>query len=155
MKVAKLMTRAVRTCRPDDTLEQAARLMWEADLGCLPVVDDEDRPIGVITDRDLCMAVYTQGTALRDSLVSNAMSKSLITCSPQSSLADVHALMQNAQIRRVPVVNFSGKLAGIVTLGDIARYARSSPLHVAAAPGLARTLASILERRAAEPVAAE
>jgi CBS-domain-containing membrane protein len=149
------MTRSVRSCGPDDTLEQAARLMWEADVGCLPVLDEEGRPIGMITDRDMCMAAYTQGVALRDSKVSSAMSHSVITCSPESSIADVEALMRNAQIRRVPVVDFSGSLAGIVTLGDIARYSQSSPLHVPAVPGVAKTFASILQPRAAQPVAAE
>jgi CBS domain-containing protein len=153
MKIEQLMTRAVRTCRQDDTLEQAAREMWEGDVGCLPVVDDEGRALGMITDRDICMAAYTQGVPLRESHVSSAMSRKLVCCSPQTSIAEVEALMQRSQIRRVPVVDL-GALVGIVTLGDIARHAQSSPLHVSSTPGVAKTLAAVTGERAPS-VAAE
>jgi CBS domain-containing protein len=153
MKVQDLMTRNVKKCGPNDTLEQAARSMWEADLGCLPVVDEEGTPVGIITDRDVCMAAYTQGGALRDARVSSAMSRKLITCRPDSSIADVEELMRSAQIRRIPVVDFMGLLVGMVTLADLARHAQS-PLHLSTASGLARTLATITERRAI-PTAAE
>lgn len=147
MKVKGVMNRTLRTCGPDDTLEQAARTMWEADVGCLPVVDEEARPIGVITDRDVCMAAYTQGIALRDARVSSAMSRGVITCNPDSSLSEVEALMQKSQIRRVPVVDFTGCLVGMVTLADIAHYTQSNALHAAAAPGLAKTLSTITAAR--------
>lgn len=155
MKIQRVMTRNVRTCRADDTLETAARAMWDTDLGCLPVVDEASRPIGVITDRDVCMAAYTRGAALRDLRVSTAMSDRVITCSPRSSVAEVEALMRSAQVRRVPVVDFAGNLVGIVSLADVARYTQSSPLRAAAAPGLAKTLASITTPRAGTPMAAE
>jgi CBS domain-containing protein len=146
MKVQELMTQNPKKCGPDDTLEQAARLMWDADVGCLPVVDEEGRPVGIITDRDVCMAAYTQGVALRDARVSSAMSRKVVTCKPESSVAEVEELMRDARIRRVPVLDFTGCVIGMITLADIARHAQS-PLHVAAAPGLARTLASVTERR--------
>lgn len=154
MNVQRLMTRNVRTCRADDTLDHAARVMWEADVGCLPVVDDEGRPLGMITDRDICMAAYTQGVALRDARVESAMSKTLLTCSPQSSVAEVEELMQRSQIRRVPVVEL-GALVGMVTLGDIARYSQSTPLHVSSAPGVSKTLAAITGERTRQSTAAE
>jgi CBS domain-containing protein len=154
MKVEDLMTRTVRTCGAENTLEHAARLMWEGDLGCLPVVDEEGRPIGMITDRDICMAAYTQGAPLRDLRVAGAMNRQPIVCSPRSSIADVEALMQRWQIRRVPVVDL-GALVGIVTLGDIARYSQSSPLHVPSTPGLAKTLAAVTTEREHPKVAAE
>lgn len=155
MKIRQIMSHDVRTCGPDDTLEHAARAMWEADLGCLPVVDEEASPVGMITDRDVCMAAFTQGVALRESRVSSAMSPSVITCSPDSSIAEVEALMRDAQIRRVPVVDVTGCLVGLVTLADIARYTQSSPLHRTATPGLAKTLASITTPRAGAQAAAE
>jgi CBS domain-containing protein len=148
MKAEALMVRNVLTCSPEDSLEQPARLMWEADVGCIVVTDAERRPVGMITDRDIAMAAYTRGVALRDARVESTMARTIHTCSPRDSLSDVEKKMQQAQVRRLPVVDDAGRLVGIVALGDIARSAHSSPLHVAEIPGLARTLASITERRA-------
>lgn len=155
MKTEELMTRDVRTCSPDDSLEQAAHIMWDADVGCVVVTDGNQQPVGMITDRDIAMAAYTQGVRLCDARVSSAMAHQVATCSPSTSLSDLEHTMQTAQIRRVPVVDSAGKLAGIVTLGDIARSARSSPLRVTDIPGLAKTLASITEQRHTAQAAAE
>lgn len=155
MKAEELMTRDVRTCSEDDSLERAAHVMWTHDVGCLVVVDCHGRPIGMITDRDIAMAAYIQGVRLLDAHVASAMASSVVTCSPSTSLADLENTMRSAQIRRVPVVDSARKLVGIVALGDIARSAQSSPLKVTEIPGLARTLAGITARRSAQATAAE
>ena len=147
MKAEELMTRNVQKCSKDASLEQAARLMWESDVGCLVVTNAEDRPVGMITDRDIAMAAYTQGARLQDVRVESAMAREVKTCAPNSSLSDVEHVMRTSQIRRVPVVESNGKLAGIVTLGDIARSSQSSPLRAAEIPGLAKTLAAVTEPR--------
>jgi CBS domain-containing protein len=64
MKIRDIMSQDVATCREDDSLDRAAQLMWDRDVGSVPVVDGEGRPLGMITDRDICMAAYTQGEAL-------------------------------------------------------------------------------------------
>lgn len=64
MKVQDIMTADVETCRLDDTLDRPAAIMWERDCGVVPVVDDESRIVGMLTDRDICMAAYTQGRPL-------------------------------------------------------------------------------------------
>lgn len=155
MKAEYLMTRNVCTCSKDDSLEQAARVMWDSDVGCLVVVDGERKPIGMITERDVAMAAYTQGVPLRDARVGSAMSRKVLTCSPKTSLNDLESTMQSVQIRRIPVTDSNGVLAGIVALGDIARSAQSSPLRKTEIPGLAKTLASITERRWSDVAAAE
>jgi CBS domain-containing protein len=155
MKAEKIMTRNVYTCSPDDSLEQAARVMWDSDVGCLVVTDGQQKPVGMITDRDVAMAAYTQGVPLRDAHVANAMSKHVMTCSARTSLGDIESMMQAAQIRRVPVVDANGALIGIVALGDIARNACSTPFHRTEIPGLANTLASITERRWSDVAAAQ
>jgi CBS domain-containing protein len=147
MKAGELMSRNVQKCSKDDSLEQAARIMWESDIGCVVVTDGEDRPIGTITDRDIAMAAYTQGVRLQDARVESAMAHEVKTCALDSSLGDVEDLMRAAQIRRVPVVHANGKLAGIVALGDIARSFQSSPLRATEIPGLAKTLAAVTEPR--------
>lgn len=155
MKAGELMTRDVRTCSADDSLERAAHVMWTHDVGCLVVIDGDRRPVGMITDRDIAMAAYIQGVRLLDAHVASAMASRVVTCSPSTSLVELENIMRSSQIRRVPVVDSSGELVGIVALGDIARSAQSSPLKVAESPGLARTLAGITARRSAQATAAE
>ena len=147
MKTEQLMTRNVATCGPGESLEQAAQLMWDWDVGCVVVTDSQHKPIGMITDRDLAMAAYTQGALLRDIRVETVMARKIWACSVNTSLKEIEDKMRTAQVRRLPVVGFDGELVGIVTLGDIARSAHSSPLRVTELPGLASTLASITERR--------
>jgi CBS domain-containing protein len=129
--------------------------MWDSDVGCLVVTDGAQKPIGMITDRDIAMAAYMQGVPLRDSRVGSAMASQVLTCTPETSLSDVESTMRGAQIRRVPVVDASGKLTGIVGLGDIARSSQSSAVRMTEVPSLAKTLASITERRRAETAAAQ
>ena len=147
MKVDALMNRAVRTCSPEDSLERAAQIMWECDLGCLVVVDAEERPIGIITDRDALMAAYTRGIPLRDAWVGSAMTTELATCPDSASVEALEQSMQKAQIRRVPVVDSNGRLVGIITVSDLARFSQWSANRVARVDGLARTLSAITEPR--------
>lgn len=155
MKTEDLMTRNVAACRPSDSLEQAAHLMWDWDVGCVVVTDGQQKPVGMITDRDVAMAAYTQGAQLRDIRVETAMARKIWACSVNTSLKEIEDKMRTAQVRRLPVVGFDGELVGIVTLGDIARSAHSSPLRVTELPGLASTLASITERRWPDSTAAQ
>ena len=122
MKVEKLMSRKVSTCSPQDTLEYAASLMWQNDCGCLPVViiNGTARLCGMITDRDICMSALFKGRALSELRVEDAMAKDLHTCQPGDTLAEVERKMQNARIRRLPVVDEAGALVGIVSVADLA-----------------------------------
>jgi CBS domain-containing protein len=155
MKTEQLMTRNVATCSAGDSLEYAAHLMWDRDVGCVVVTDAEKKPIGMITDRDVAMAAYTQGALLRNIRVESVMARNVWACSLNTSLREVEDKMRTAQVRRLPVLGFDGELVGIVTLADIARSSQSSPLRVTELPGLARTLASITERRLGDGAAAE
>ena len=123
MNVGQLMTQSVRSCRAEDTLNMAAQIMWDNDCGCVPVVDAERRVIGMLTDRDACMAAYTQGGPLRALKVSAAMSKKVVSCRPEDTLAAAEGLMKAKQIRRLPVVDADAHLIGIISLNDIAREA--------------------------------
>ena len=117
------MTKTVATCRSDDSLERAAQLMWDRDIGCVLVTDRDGKLVGIVTDRDACMAAYTQGLPLARALVSSAMAHRVSTCGPTSGVRDVEQIMRQQQIRRVPVVDASGRPVGIVTLNDLARAA--------------------------------
>ena len=97
--------------------------MWEGDIGALPVVSIDGKPLGMITDRDICMAAYTGGRSLRDARVATAMRRELPTCKPNDSLAAAEATMRDNHIRRLPVVDTTERVVGILTLGDLAREA--------------------------------
>lgn len=120
MKIDEIMTRNVRGISPDETLGTAAQIMWENDCGAVPVVEADGRLVGIVTDRDICMAAHLQGAPLHDSRVSSAMARDVKTCSPRDTPATVQAIMSQNKIRRVPVVDDLGRLVGIVTLGDLA-----------------------------------
>jgi CBS domain-containing protein len=134
MKVESAMCSQVFTCTPSDSLNRAAQIMWEKDCGCLPVVDDDGWPIGMITDRDICMAAYTQGISLHEGNVASAMSQPVVSCQTRDSVANVERLMKDRQIRRIPVLDEFGTLAGIITLGDLARCAEDRSLRESVSP---------------------
>lgn len=155
MNVTKVMTGDAATCSPSDTLNRAAQLMWEKDCGFLPVVDGEQRVVGVVTDRDVCMGAYTQGKSLMEVPVESVMSRDIRVCKAEDEVASVERIMRENKIRRVPVVDEAGGLLGVVTLGDLARCSQTGPLQKALSGlGIAKTLASVCEPRAPEPVSA-
>jgi CBS domain-containing protein len=123
MNVGQLMTRVVETCRSGDNLAVAAAKMWDHDVGCLPVLGDDDRIVGMITDRDICMAGYIQGRQLIQIPVAAAMSKELYSCRAEDALIEAEETMRSHQIRRLPVVDGNGAVVGLISLNDLAREA--------------------------------
>ena len=119
MKAEDVMTRRVVACRADTELAHAARLMWDNDCGAIPVVDSDDHVVGILTDRDACMSAYFQGRSLRDLRASTCMASQVVTCRPADSAVDVARLMAEHRVRRIPVTDDSGRLIGIVSLGDL------------------------------------
>lgn len=151
--VRTLMSVDVRSCKPGDSLNRAAQLMWEGDCGCVPVVDDDGKVLGLITDRDICMASYTQGKSLAELSVESSMSKRVHGCSPDESVGEALALMTEHRLRRLPVQDASGKLRGILSLADVARWAStigSPPVDAA----LADVLGELAKPTGAELTAA-
>jgi len=126
MTIEPSMSREVHRCRPDDTLNYAALTLWERDCGSLPVCagDAESQVIGMLTDRDICMAALFQGKPLHELKVADAMSRDIRVAKVDDRLEDVELLMRELKIRRVPVTDESGGLVGIVSLADFARVAR-------------------------------
>jgi len=111
-------------------------------------VDGGGALLGMLTDRDICMASFTQNRPLSAIQVESAMSRVMYTCSPMDTILRAMDIMSIRQVRRVPVVNESGRLAGIVALADIARYVQSLPgKDVGAYVPLGMTLTAISENR--------
>ncbi len=118
MKVSEAMTAQVVTASPKTTVTEVARMMAEIESGAVPV-SDGGKVVGLITDRDIVLRVVAKGGAL-DTAVSEVMTEGVETCQEDDSVADAAAKMGNHQIRRLVVLNESGNLAGILSLGDIA-----------------------------------
>jgi CBS domain-containing protein len=122
VRVEDIMTREVHCCTRREALGVPARIMWEHDCGCVPVLEDDGsgRVVGMITDRDLCMAAYTKGRLLDQIGVEEVMSRRIVTCAPGDDVKEAEAAMRRAQVRRLPVVDADGRLLGLVALADLA-----------------------------------
>lgn len=147
MKIREMMSTPAVTCRVSDCLNTAAQRMWENDCGAVPVTDDEGKLVGIVTDRDICMAAYTRGATLHSIAVSDAMASNVFSCQADDSLDAVEQLMSAHQIRRVPVVDRDNHPIGIVSLNDIARSAASSRKKNGLDRELVQTLAAIGQPR--------
>ncbi len=121
MKVRDLMTSDVKHCGIHDSLNRAAQIMWENDCGCVPVIDEQTRVIGILTDRDICMAAYTQGVTLSGTSVASAMAREVQTCEPGETIAAALKKMKANRVRRLPVIDEDERLIGIISLNDVAR----------------------------------
>lgn len=150
MRVRDLMSTEVHTCTRDQTLQAAARVMWEHDVGCVPVVDDLLTPIAMLTDRDICMSAYTRGERVHEISVRSAMSADVRTCHQDDLVTRAEQTMMQAQVRRLPVVNDQGMLVGILSLNDIVLARTGSLLGTVRQRlfgGALKTLAAISKRR--------
>jgi CBS domain-containing protein len=124
-RVRDLMTRDVVTCSVSETLHAAAQRLWESDCGALPVVEEHGVLMGMLTDRDICMAAYTSGKPLAEIPVTSAMSRSLRSCKASDTLRSAMDLMTTHQIRRLPVLSDEGQLVGIISIADVARLTQA------------------------------
>lgn len=125
MKVIDIMTPDPQCCTQDSTLQRVAKMMVEHDCGEIPVVESMESmlPIGVITDRDITCRTVAVGLNPLVMTVADCMTTPCVTVMPDTSLDDCCRIMEESQIRRVPVVDSSGACCGIVALADIARHA--------------------------------
>ena len=118
MKVKDAMTRDVRLVRPNQSIREAAHLMAELDIGCLPV-EDNDRMVGMITDRDIAVRAVSEGRG-PDTPIREVMSREVKYCFDDQSVDEVTRNMGDIRVRRLPVVDRNKRLVGILSLGDLA-----------------------------------
>lgn len=118
MKVRDIMTESVASLNSNDTIERAAQIMKEHDIGSIPVCVGEN-VIGIITDRDIALRTVATGENPRTQTVREIMSSNPVMVTPETDICDVSRIMGERQIRRVPVVK-DKKLVGIISLGDVA-----------------------------------
>ena len=119
MQLREVMTRDVEVIGPDATLEEAARKMDALDVGPLPVCEN-DRLVGMITDRDVTVRATAAGRDPTTTRVREAMTEDLVFCREEEDVETAAQLMKSRQVRRLPVLNEQHRVVGIVSLGDLA-----------------------------------
>ena len=125
MKVKDVMRGTVVSCRPETNLAEAVDLLWSCDCGVLPVVDAANKVVGIITDRDICVAVGSRNRAPADLRVKDVAQWEVVTCKAEDDLLFALESMRDSQVRRLPVINEAGALKGILSMNDIILRAES------------------------------
>jgi CBS domain-containing protein len=129
MDVRELMTTPVHTLTVDDTLNQAAKLMRDRAIGCVPIVDRDGRLVGILTDRDIAVAAHTSGKALWGLPTVKAMHAPVQTCGPLDGVEVAAGIMRRHGVHRLPVVDEQQRPLGIVSLDDLAHASRQPLLE--------------------------
>ena len=147
MQVKDIMVSEVKTCRPDTDLAAAVQLMWTNDCGVLPVVDDQGQVVGMITDRDICIAVGNRNRPPSELTVFDVKTnpRELYTCAPEDDIHQALQTMQTHGVRRLPAIS-NGKLRGVLCLKEIALGARKR--NALTYDDLVETLKAVCEYRA-------
>jgi len=120
MQVKDVMTRGAECVKPSNSLQEAARKMKSLDVGPLPVCGDNDRLVGMITDRDITVRAVAEGTDPRTTTVKEVMTPDVVYCFEDQDVQEAARQMKDNQIRRLVVLNRDKRLVGIVSLGDLA-----------------------------------
>ena len=151
MKVQDIMTSDVQCCGPDTNLAAAAKMMWDSDCGAPPVLNVEGRVMGMITDRDICMAAATKNKPASDITVWETVSGKAYTCQLSDDVHTALDIMKREQVRRLPVVDEDGVLQGIVAMNDyvlLAADAKGAKAPAVSYEDVVRTMKAISMHRA-------
>ena len=119
MKVAEIMVRTAASCNAEMNLGEAVEIMWNRDCGILPIVNAESKVTGVVTDRDIAVALGTRNRLPGEITVKEVASPHLYCCKPEDEVHSALHTMASARVRRLPVVNKTGKLEGILSMDDV------------------------------------
>ena len=126
MNVNQAMSTNVISCHGDTSLDQAARLMWDNDCGAIVVVNNENKPVGIVTDRDISMAAMHNHRPLWELQASQVIQGQHLCCSHQEDpIEGCLTKMEQNGVRRIPVTNEDGTLSGIISMGDILAFTSS------------------------------
>lgn len=150
MLIKEIMSQPVITAGIDTNLDAVACTMWENDCGSLPVVDKAGRLAGIITDRDICMAAYTQGKPLSAIPVKTVMAREVFSGHPDDAISEAEKVMSTKQVRRIPVINAKGEPVGFVSLNDLARGAagrKGASKKGSSSPDVLKAMAAVCKPR--------
>ncbi len=118
MKIKELMTKEVGTANSGDSLAYAVAVMWQKDCGAVPIVDKDQRLVGVVTDRDVAIACATRNATPADIQTSQLCGSKLVTANQNESLKKVLKRMGSKRVRRIPITTDDGVLVGIFSISD-------------------------------------
>lgn len=150
MKVQEIMTSDVQRCDPGTNLASAAKLMWDTDCGVLPVLNGEGQVLGMITDRDICMACATKNRAPSELTVGDTVSGKTYRCKMSDDVHTVMDIMKREQVRRLPVVDEEGVLHGLISMNDfilLAGETKAGKAPPISSEDVAKTLKAISAHR--------
>jgi CBS domain-containing protein len=119
MTIKDVMTKQPTICRPETNLAAASAMMWENDCGALPVVTEKGKLVGILTDRDICIALGTINTLASDLTARDVVETGPLICDPSNDVYSALQMMRKAKVRFLPVVNEIGVLEGMVSIDDI------------------------------------
>lgn len=157
MKLGQIMTLEVEVARPEDTVQRAAEIMRDADVGFLPVVEGE-AVVGVVTDRDIVLRFVADALDYSGTAVTDVMTRDFFSCFEDQDVEGAAQVMEDKRIRRMVVLSREGKLVGVVSLGDLARrepQMAEPVLEQVSQPGHGEAAARPLFKRAKPPTGTE
>ena len=145
MRVREAMTSNPVCCLATDSAQQVAEVLRQMNIGSLPVVADHEsrKLIGIVTDRDLCCSVMANGLDPRNTPITKSISMNPVSCGESQSLDDCERLMQERQVRRIPIVGGDGRVIGIVSVADLALKDK--------AEGVAKTVVEVSKPQSSAP----
>ena len=145
MKVKELMTPTVKAIWLTESLADAAKMMWDNDCGVLPVIKDGRKVIGMITDRDVCMAIAMRDTNPSSVSIEEVMTGQVHSVTPDDTVERALETMQTRKVRRLPVVNSEGELEGILSMNDVVRIATPAKTGPVSYGAIVKTYQAICE----------
>jgi CBS domain-containing protein len=126
MKVADVMMRTPASCTADTNLAAAVEILWNRNCGMLPIVNREGKVTGVITDRDICIALGTRNRPAVEITAGEVQPGKLFSCNADDDIHTALAIISGAKVRRLPVIDNQGRLQGILSLDDVVLHANGS-----------------------------
>jgi len=123
MRIHEVATRDAKWCDRETDLAAAAKIMWDDDCGAVPVLDEQRRVVGMITDRDICIAAATRSTSPANIRVHEIMSERVRACHPHDDVRAALKAMGEQRVRRLPIVDEQQRLVGIISLNDLVLHA--------------------------------
>ena len=153
MQVKEVMTSNPRSCSPDSNLAAVTKALWDGDCGTIPVTDGSGKVLGLITDRDICVALGTRNVPAAELRARDVMSREVYSCQVTEDVRTALAMMTSRRVRRLPVVDAKGKLAGLISMNDIVLAVGQRPKELSA-DDVVSTLQAICAHRPARAAVA-
>jgi CBS domain-containing protein len=153
MKIKSVMTEAVGSCGPGTNLASVVETMWTYDCGIVPVVNERGEVVGVVTDRDICIALGTRDVPASTLTAQDVMTQPVIGCAPEDDCFIALLTMEQRGVRRLPVLGIGGVLLGIVSLDDIVKRAARAPATDPLRAGVMEVLGKVVGHKAGTKVA--